>query len=93
MSVGFAIVTLKVMPESPDADLEKIYLETAKFITEFGAKIGKKELEPIAFGLKALVIMFSMSEALGSTDDIEQKIAKIPGVGSVQITDMRRAVG
>jgi elongation factor 1-beta len=93
MSVGVAIVTLKVMPESPDTDLEKIYSDAAKIIVDFGATVGKKDIEPVAFGLKSLVIMFSMSEALGSTEEVEGKVAALPGVSSAHVTDMRRALG
>ena len=40
----------------------------------------KTEQEPIAFGLKALKIIFVMDEAKGSTDELESKIKEIEGV-------------
>lgn len=51
------------------------------------------KVEPVAFGLQALVFMFSVDEAKGGTEELEKKIAEMPGVSSVQVTDVRRAVG
>lgn len=87
------IVTMKLMPSSPEEDLEAIKSAAAKMIADFGGTVGKTELEPIAFGLKAVVFMFAMSESLGDTEELEAKVAVIPGVNSVQVTDVRRAIG
>lgn len=98
--MAIVIVTLKVMPSSPEEDLNPIREATVKLIAEFGGKVGTmrdgtiaiKE-EPVAFGLKAVVFMFSMSEDIGGTEELEKKVAELPGVNSVQVTDVRRAVG
>ena len=88
-----AIVTLKIMPESPDIDLKEIEIAATQEIKVFGGEVGKVEIEPIAFGLKALNLIFVMDEAKGSTESLENIIAKIPGVQSVDVTDVRRAIG
>lgn len=87
------IVTLKIMPSSPEEDLDSIKSAAEKMITEFGGTVGKTELEPIAFGLKAVVFMFALAESVGGTEELEAKIAAVQGVSSVQVTDVRRAVG
>lgn len=87
------IVTLKIMPSSPDENLDSIKSAAAGMITEFGGTVGKTELEPIAFGLKAVIFMFAMDESLGGTEELEARIAAVQGVNSVQVTDVRRAVG
>ena len=81
------------MPESPDSDLSKINEEATAQITNFGGEIGKVEEEPVAFGLKALKIFFVMDEAKGSTEELEESLAAIAGVNSVEVTDVRRAIG
>lgn len=81
------------MPSSPEEDLDSIKLAASGMIAEFGGTIGKVELEPIAFGLKAVVFMFAMNESIGDTEQLEAKVAAIQGVNSVQVTDVRRAVG
>ena len=88
------VVTLKLMPESPEVDLSKIEIEAKKRIHKIvGPGDMKIEQEPIAFGLKAIKIMFIMNEAMGNTEPIEDAVANIDGVQSVEITDVRRAVG
>ena len=88
-----AIVTMKIMPESPDVDLKEIETAATLEVKAFGGEVGKVEIEPIAFGLKALKLFFVMDEAKGSTESMENLVAKIPGVQSVEVIDVRRAIG
>ena len=88
------IVTLKIMPKSPATDLGKIEAQAKTKIVDFSQnKEIKIEQEPIAFGLKALKITFVMDESKGSTDALEEQIKTISGVNSVEVVDVRRAVG
>jgi len=88
------IVTLKIMPESPDVELADLESKAKEEIADFtGETETKVEIEPIAFGLKALNIFFVMDENKGTTDFLESKITEIDGVNSVEVTDVRRAVG
>lgn len=81
------------MPESPDVDLKALEGKLGEAVKEFGCEIGKVDIQPVAFGLKALNIMFVMDEKRGSTDELEAKLAKIEGVNSVECVDVRRAIG
>lgn len=82
------------MPKSPDVDLGSIEPEAKAKIIEFSqSKEIKTEQEPIAFGLKALKIIFVMDESKGSTDSLEESIKNIEGVNSVEAVDVRRAIG
>jgi elongation factor 1-beta len=87
------VVTLKIMPDSPEADLAVIEKEASQKVHEFQGQVGKVEKEPIAFGLVALKILFTMSEDLGSTDELEAEVAQVDHVQSVEVTDVRRAIG
>ncbi len=87
------VVTLKIMPEGVETDLDRIEEEATRMISEFGGETGKAEKKPIAFGLKALEIFFTMPEEKGSTEELEKKIAGIDGVQSAEAVDVRRAVG
>jgi len=88
------IVTLKIMPESTEVDLKKISEEAKNKINDFaGSGEMKIEEHPIAFGLKSLNITFVMDESKGSTEPLEESIAEIKGVQSVETTDVRRAIG
>ncbi len=95
--MGDVIVTLQVMPESPDTDLESIKKSAETEIRQFAKLTPEQAIkideEPLAFGLNALKFYFYMNEALGGTDALEAKIKKIQGVASAETTDVRRAIG
>lgn len=88
------VITLRIMPQNPDIDLSKIEVEAKKEIVEFcNSQEFKTQIQPVAFGLKALNILFVMDESKGSTEELENRISRIEGVESVEVTDVRRAVG
>lgn len=88
------VVTLRIMPQNPDIELSKIESELKQKIIDFcNSTEFKTNIEPIAFGLKALNIIFVMDESIGSTEILEQKISQIDGIESVEVTDVRRAIG
>ena len=88
------VVTLKIMPESPEIDLDSIESEAKAKILEFSKNSEMRSVqEPIAFGIKALKITFVMEESKGSTDSLEESIKTIEGVNSVETIDVRRAIG
>ena len=87
------VVTLKVMPQSPDVNLKELEVGATREIKLFGAEVGKVQIEPIAFGLKAVKLIFVMDESIGSTEELENAIAAMQGVQSVEVTDVRRAIG
>lgn len=87
------VVTMKIMPESPETNLDSITQEVTKLVSAFGGTVGKTETHPVAFGIKSLNIVFVMNEDIGSTDALETDAAKIEGVQSVDVTDVRRALG
>lgn len=90
--MGIAAVKIKIMPDSPDADLERIKVEANKLLEEAGAKNINISEEPIAFGLKALIPFFAWNED-NELENVEELLKNIESVQSVQVTDMRRAFG
>ena len=89
-----AVVTLKIMPNNPEIDLSNLEDSAKKIIFDFAGKCETKtEKEPVAFGLIALKIIFVMDESLGSPDIVEEKISELEGVNSVEVIDVRRAIG
>jgi len=92
--MGTAIVTLKIMPDSPDADLSQIEHKALEIITSFSDERQKKvDVQPVAFGLKSINITFLMDEKKGDTEPLEKQLSDIENVQSVEITDMRRIIG
>lgn len=91
--MGTAIITIKIMPKSPDIDLNNITEQAKAIIAEKGGEVGKEEIEPIAFGLKALKLTYVIDEALGGTDATEEALVGLEGVQSAEVVDVRRALG
>ena len=83
---------IKIMPESPDSDLNEITKSLEKSLIEAGAiKINSIEEEEIAFGLKAIIITIAWPESLDT--EKAESACKLGGVSSVEIIDYRRAFG
>ena len=89
---GVVAIIAKIMPESPDEDLEKIKVEAQKKLEEDGAKNISFETKEIAFGLKAIMIKFAWDEEKDSSV-YEDKLSAIEGVSSATTEDYRRAFG
>jgi elongation factor 1-beta len=90
--MGTMQIKIKLMPTSPDVDLEKIKADAQAVIEGEKGQHTRFEEEPIAFGLKAVILGFDMPEEQ-ELDPFESKLAKIENVNSVQVIDMRRAFG
>lgn len=90
--MGLAILKIKIMPESPDSNLEKIETEAKKIIEKEKGNNLRLEIEPIAFGLNAINAIFTRDESLDS-DILTDKLKKIKHVNSAEIVDFRRAIG
>ena len=89
---GIVAVIVKILPDSPDTDLEKIKQSAQKALEEQGAKNISFQEEPIAFGLKAILAKFAWPEEK-DTDIIESTLQELEHVSSTNIEDYRRAFG
>lgn len=89
---GIVAIITKIMPESPDTDLQQIKIQGEKTLVKLGAKNISVEEKPVAFGLRALFFKFAWPEEQDSSM-YEDALAKIEGVGSAQTEDYRRAFG
>jgi len=86
---GIAGIKIKIMPNSPNADLNRIEQEAKEIIESNGGINKEYEIEPIAFGLKAIIAFFQWPEEK-EIEGIEEKLGNIEDVQSVQTIDMRK---
>ncbi|MEM4326236.1 MAG: hypothetical protein QXU40_02955 [Candidatus Pacearchaeota archaeon] len=86
------IVKMRIMPESQKSKIEELELGVKKIFQKKKQNNFKTEIQPIAFGLNALIILFSWPEE-EPLESIEKEIKSIKGVGSVDVLDMRRSIG
>ena len=88
--MGIVAVKIKLMPIGVETNLKKIEEQAKKDVEAMGGKNPSVTEEPIAFGLKAIILFFAWPEEK-ELEKLEQKLAKIKDVNSVQVVDMRRA--
>ena len=90
--MGIVAVKIKLMPESLDVDLEKLQKNAKSLIEKQGGKNISFSEEPIAFGLKAIIVLFAWPEEK-ELENIERDLEKLKGIKSVHVMDIRRAFG
>lgn len=86
-------ITIKIMPEDVETDLNSIRKKAGEIAKKFEAELLDKDvIEPVAFGLKALKLVFMLDESKGS-EGLSNAISELKGVSSAEVVDMRRAIG
>ena len=83
------VMTMKIMPDGVEIDLDNL-LEKIKSNVPEGTDVGAVEIQPVAFGLKAIRMNFVRDESLGGTDDIEAAISALEGVAQVEVEMVSR---
>ena len=87
--MGEVLTTMKIMPDSPDVDLDAIKATIESSISE-GAKLHSMAEEPIAFGLVAIILQFITDDGEGGSEPVEEMVQAIEGVASIEITGVGR---
>ncbi len=77
--MGKVAMNIKVMPENPEVNVEKIGEEIRQKL-----EVKDLKIEPIAFGLKALKVLVIVEDSEGS-EKVENAIKGIDGVGEVEV--------
>jgi elongation factor 1-beta len=80
------------MPSSPENDLEIIKKECEKRFSKAGAKVHSVDVEPVAFGLSALIFTLIWPEEKNQSI-VEDSVKDIEEIQSAEIIDFRRAFG
>lgn len=89
--MGVALFKIKVMPDGLDVDLDVLKEDAKKAIESSGGSFTDFEIQNIAFGLKALIVGARLDEEKPG-EVMEENLAKMPGVSSVEVIDYRRAI-
>ncbi|MFB3888703.1 MAG: elongation factor 1-beta [Candidatus Bathyarchaeia archaeon] len=89
--MGTVIVTYKIFPEDIINDFAPLKKEIESRLPKFAEVSGYGE-EPVAFGLKALLVQIRFPEdQTGIVDELETKLAEIKGISQVQTLMVRRS--
>ena len=87
--MGKVAAKLKVMPESPEVDLDALQEQLEDSLPE-GAKINGFERDDVAFGLVALLPTVIVPDSAGGTESIEEAFGGVESVESVAVENVGR---
>ncbi len=90
--MSIAAVKIKILPVNPEIDLEKLKDSVKSLIEKMGGKNPSFEQEPIAFGLNAIIALFAWPEE-SELETLENSLNEIEEISSIQVIDIRRAIG
>ena len=87
--MGKVAAKIKVMPDSPEADLDELEERLEGTLPE-GAKINGFEREDVAFGLTALLPTVVIPDGEGGTEAVEEAFADLDEVESITVENVGR---
>jgi elongation factor 1-beta len=87
--MGKVAAEIKVMPDSPDVDLDDLQDRLEGELPE-GGKISRFDREDVAFGLVALIPTVIVPDEAGGTEAVEEAFAELDDVESVSVESVGR---
>lgn len=87
--MGEVAAKIRIMPTGMDVDLEELKKAVAKAIPK-GARLHGFSEEPVAFGLKALMVVVKVGDLEGGTELVEEAFGKVKGVENVSVEELGR---
>ncbi len=87
--MGKVAAKLKVMPQSPEIDLDDLQERLEDSLPE-GAKINGFERDDVAFGLVALLPTVVVPDDAGGTEAVEDAFEGVDDVESVSVENVGR---
>jgi elongation factor 1-beta len=83
------VVRIRILPADAESNLDNV-VESIKKSMPQGMEMKGHMMEPIAFGLKAIVGDFLLDDAEGQMDKLEESIKIVEGVGEIEVTNISR---
>jgi len=80
--MGEVALKYRIMPESPDSDIENIVSKISEVIPD-DATVGAHEVKPFAFGLNAIMVAILGIDRDGFATEVEEGLNGLPGVQTV----------
>ena len=87
--MGDVAAKVKVMPQSPEIELEDLQKRLADALPE-GAEIRGFDRDDVAFGLVALLPTVVVPDGAGGTEAVEEAFSGADGVESVTVEEVGR---
>ncbi len=87
--MGSYVIRMKILPEDTTTDLQKL-LDTVAGLLPKPAQVRGHKIEPIAFGLSAVIADIVAPEEEGMVDRIEEVVSKAPSVSQYEVIAVSR---
>ena len=84
--MGEVMVLFRLMPHGVETDMNAL-ADGVKGAVPAGVRIRGMQIKEIAYGLKALLVAAAMPDTGGILDTVEQSLAKVSGVESVEVME------
>jgi elongation factor 1-beta len=83
------IARIRIMPADAESNLDSVVSSIKSSMPE-GMEMKGHAMEPIAFGLRAIVGDFILEDAEGQMDRLEETIKGVEGVGEIDVMNISR---
>jgi len=83
------VARIRILPAEAESNLETV-IQSIKASIPQGMEMKGHAMEPIAFGLNAIVGDFLLDDAEGQMDKLEDSIRNIEGVGEIEVMNISR---
>ena len=84
--MGQVAVLFRLMPQGIETDMQALGAGVRSVVPK-GVTIRGMQVKDIAFGLKSLLVSVVMDDTGGVLDSVEQALAKVPHVESVEVME------
>lgn len=83
------VARIKILPSESDSDIDSIPKILNEKLPE-GFKLLAHKKEPIAFGLYSVLADFTLDDAEGQMELLEESIRKVEAVGEIEVINVSR---